>query len=450
MIRRPVRSRSGITLTEILISILILGIGVISLATLFPIGLVRLRKAQQLTRGAYLVESASADLGSRNLLAQQSFFKNPISSPWYSTTVSGYFNPWVQDTPSYGADWSGGATRVGTPGVGLPVAYDPLFRYVTGVYPDPIGASTYEARFGDGFGSLRADPNPIASITNASAYGLQRISNFQATYTGNAVALQTANAVQVARNNLAVLQTFISPEDLVLQDAKGIYSDPNNAGSQMTSPSPIVPDMSGGTPVNEWRFSWFFTGSQSDSSNGSIFDGEIVVCESRPFGIDKVSRPFGGNSFQVSGETVVEAVWGYTATPDPLNVGYGSPSANRSVLLRWPSTLPDPDVKTGSWIADVTYERSQPVAAARFTGVYPGQRCYWYQVAKKTDPVPDPGFPGDPGNTSFRRMTVTVSSPLRALTPLIFSTNGSSPYHVESALIMPSVVNVYPRTVYTR
>ena len=39
------RSRRGITLTEILIAIMILGVGLVSLATLFPIGLLRLRDA---------------------------------------------------------------------------------------------------------------------------------------------------------------------------------------------------------------------------------------------------------------------------------------------------------------------------------------------------------------------------------------------------------------------
>ena len=38
MIARRVRARSGITLTEILISILIMGVGMVSLATLFPLG----------------------------------------------------------------------------------------------------------------------------------------------------------------------------------------------------------------------------------------------------------------------------------------------------------------------------------------------------------------------------------------------------------------------------
>ena len=65
--------RRGITLTEILISILILGVGLVSLATLFPIGLLRLREAQRQTRSAYLYESASADVAARGLLKTGSF-----------------------------------------------------------------------------------------------------------------------------------------------------------------------------------------------------------------------------------------------------------------------------------------------------------------------------------------------------------------------------------------
>ena len=62
---------AGITLTEILISILILGVGLVSLATLFPIGLLRLREAQRQTRSAYLFESATADVAARGLLNTQ-------------------------------------------------------------------------------------------------------------------------------------------------------------------------------------------------------------------------------------------------------------------------------------------------------------------------------------------------------------------------------------------
>src|SRR6516225_1994760 len=65
---RP-RRRSGITLTEILIAIMILGIGLVSLATLFPIGLLRLRDASRWSRSALLSETAAADLAARSLLA---------------------------------------------------------------------------------------------------------------------------------------------------------------------------------------------------------------------------------------------------------------------------------------------------------------------------------------------------------------------------------------------
>ena len=104
---------AGITLTEILISILILGVGIVSLATLFPIGLLRLREAQRQTRSAYLFQSATADVESHGLLSGNSFLTpdqlnlqfgfnlwfaagNPLGSMLYP--------PLTQDTPYYGGD----------------------------------------------------------------------------------------------------------------------------------------------------------------------------------------------------------------------------------------------------------------------------------------------------------------------------------------------------------
>ena len=110
---------AGITLVEIMISIMILGIGLVSLATLFPIGLLRLREAQRQTRSAYLLESAASDMAARGLLTSQSFtyadlinyqysqapfnFHFPL---WYVTatapTVPGGYNPLTHDAGTYG------------------------------------------------------------------------------------------------------------------------------------------------------------------------------------------------------------------------------------------------------------------------------------------------------------------------------------------------------------
>src|SRR5215212_5418287 len=99
----PRHERSGITLTEILISIMIMGVGIVSLATLFPLGLLRLRDAARASRSGLLSESAASDLGTRNLLSKSSFL-NTFISPWYVNAKGATYDPWVQDTPSYGGD----------------------------------------------------------------------------------------------------------------------------------------------------------------------------------------------------------------------------------------------------------------------------------------------------------------------------------------------------------
>jgi hypothetical protein len=455
MIRRNPRARAGITLTEILISILIMGVGLVSLATLFPIGLLRLRNAQRLSRSAFLVESAAADLGSRDLFNKASFLN---LSPWYFTPypfvagTSVQYDPWIQDTPSYGAaSWltgvyrgnGGNGIRPNTqtpgnpylPGPGLPVAYDPLWRLQTnspaGYYLDSTNFAA-EARFASGIGFIRTDPD-----TNPpSSYGLQRLTNF---------ANVPANLAALAQ----VPSIFVSPEDIVFQSSSG--------ASAALGLSPIVPDMTiTGSVTNDWRYSWMFTGQQADAANGTIFTGDIVIFENRPFSIDagtnvpyaaQLALPTTTPQF-VAGEPVFEAVFGYTGNPsqqDFAGYHYG-PFNSRVVLLRWPATVPDPDVRVGGWIADVTYERLGATDAARWNGIFSGQRCYWYQVIKKSTAAAD--TLGDV--TNYRSMTVWVSTPLKALTPLNTTTTPVTPLHVNAALVSPYVVNVFPKTFYSR
>ncbi len=199
-------------------------------------------------------------------------------------------------------------------------------------------------------------------------------------------------------------------------------------------------------------YTWIFTGQQYDVTNDTIFDGDIVVFHNRPFLLEQVTAPISGTTqYSVPGETVVEAVWGYG--PPPKGGGYALNST--TVLLRWPANMPDPDIRVGSWIADVTYERYAAEDTARFNSpayanplngqIYPAQRCYWYRITKRTDATAGTPFQGDP--TSYRQMVVNINTPVRAKTFL----NGSGqPMHVNAALVSPYVVYVFPREFYIR
>jgi hypothetical protein len=499
---RP-RSRSGISLTEILIGIMILGIGLVSLATLFPIGLLRLREAQRQSRTAYLLQSAGADMAARGLLNPISFI-NPYISPWYITNPSGSYDPWIQDTPAINTDWSGGgdwtlagafsglgglgkrpyteldlATNPWTfgpvLGPGLPVAYDPLWRAQTihpttgvpGIAPnDPV----VEARFGAGVGPLRV----------LGADGLQRLTNLQTIPPINATVQQLAFT---GANRNSIYQAFVSPEDVVWQETTGTgYLDLGDltGATTVTTPSPVVPDVTqtvqanllagnSGLPpvnnlsVNDWRFTWMFTGQRQDTFNGTVYDGNIVIFENRPFAIDPI-----GDDYQVAGEQVVLAAFGYSGLnvnsvsigtmADGTAVYYGT--SNNTVLLYWPSSMPDPEIKPGGWIADVTYVRRQSLELQyfQFGGVVggggpPGQRCYWYQVSRVTAPASIVGttYSAVAGGADYRYMLVSTSTPLKVKTLLMFNNGQTVPYHADrwhnnAALVSPYVANVIPRT----
>jgi hypothetical protein len=483
-------------LVEILIAILILGVGLASLATLFPIGLLRLRDAARSTRSAYLMESAAADLAARGLLTNSSFnyadqFNlNYNFSPWYWVLSGNNVNlsyphnwsPLTQDTAFYGDDPrdpnARGANSPNSGGYGLPFAYDPLWRYQTvgpngtnGYYLDPINRTTLEARFGAGLGFLQPDPSHDGNPP--SAHGLQRITNFNRPYV-----LNNNQVVPIMPVANGVPNIFVSPEDVVWVE--------NLASSTF---SPVLPDMTlakdlSGNPtsINDWRYSWMFTGQQNNSSATSSFEGNIVIFESRPFGITAPSfipnppapGPSGGTFqvYQVAGETVVEAIFGYSTKVASYGGTYGfGVSADRAVLLRWYASEPDPVVRVGDWIADVTYERNAFAVVSRFQNFQqytgpngtpiqnvfgglqnpydngewdnlPAQRCYWYRVQKVVPATADSAL-----GAGFRSMVVYVDRSLQARTVL---SGTGQPSVLNAALICPSVVNVIPQTIFTK
>ena len=486
--QRPhAHSRRGITLTEILIAIMILGVGLTSLATLFPLGLLRLRDATRYSRTKYLVDSAAADGAARSpfrlnfdgtgggLLNPDSFrtvdeinkfyfnnFPQFGITPWYVTlapTGGQPYSPLTQDTPGYGQDYKQGTPLVTvgassgtTGGYGLPFAYDPLWRYqtlspTTGINGYYSG-DTFEARFGSGIGFIQTDPDGGLP----SAHGLQRITNFNRPFVING-----GNTVPIMPISNQVPSIFVSQEDVVWVEAL-----------QSNAFSPVLPDMSlpssPNAPAIDWRYSWMFTGYQVSGSGGATFEGNIVIFENRPFGIDAEANPpnkkgLAGGTYRVAGETVVEAIFGHSRN---IQGSYGA-GADRTVLLRWYSTEPDPVVKPGDWIADVTYERNALTVWNSSTGSgrflngtppvspypnpfnnqewdnLPAQRCFWYQVQKVTPAIDDPYTNLTP---LLRSMVVTVDRSLQARTVL---SAAGTPVVVNAALICPYVVNVIPQ-----
>ena len=214
------RAASGITLTEILIAIMILGVGLVSLATLFPIGLLRLRDATRYTRSATLLQTAAVRRRRARAVQQPVV---PLCGQSQLPTVNNRaallvrhaecgpsYNPLTQDTPFYGGDW---ATPVrtgdrywgprdpcpssvdrtpiasGASGPGLPFAYDPLWRYQTLSANRHTAAGLlfpWDDRGLRGPVRLRArrpsGRTPTHDGDPPSAHGLQRITNFNRPY----------------------------------------------------------------------------------------------------------------------------------------------------------------------------------------------------------------------------------------------------------------------------
>jgi len=94
---RTSNRRSGSTLSEVLISVMVLGIGVISVATLFPLSVLRALRANQFTQATVLRYNAEASIGALDLSNKYQFF-GPDNRPGQSG---------VNDNAANGTDATG-------------------------------------------------------------------------------------------------------------------------------------------------------------------------------------------------------------------------------------------------------------------------------------------------------------------------------------------------------
>ena len=199
-----------------------------------------------------------------------------------------------------------------------------------------------------------------------------------------------------------------------------------------------------GAPQADYKYTWFFTGRQLDAGgNGTQFVGEVVVCDGRPFGFDALPNSI---ALAPAGETVVEAIFGARRACLRNSVASRPTGPVTAPLER--HRMPDPQVRVGGWICDVTYERAvRPTSVAGSQLAPPAlvslARCNWYQVGKRTDPQPEHvhrrlGLPVDGADADLAGPKVQT-----------LLTSDGSPVHVNVALVMPSVINVFPRSFET-
>ena len=413
---------AGITLTEILISILILGVGLVSLATLFPIGLLRLREAQRQTRSAYLFQSATADVEARGLLSSNSFIAADLLN--LPERVQSVVLLWSRECRIRPTDSGHARIRGTTRSRSTPTLRPPTFpsvpprslRAVTAcrsrmirsggirpaIYLDPIGQTTPEARFAAGSfvttttsaSLLRPDPSDNGL---ASAHGLQRLTNFNRPAVTPVDRPMMPSAAGIpARSSLPRTWSGKSPQTPITRwPSWGRRGYAQHGGSRpehqcrYTEP----PDFT----TNDWRFSWMITAQQNNSANGAAFEGNIVVFENRPFSID---------NGVVAGETVVEAVFGASSNVSRPRAGRATAPAPTGPCCCAAYRNPSPTPSSRSAISSPTSPTSaarpgpQPVLQAPTT--CPWSACQPAEQWRMGQPAGAalllvPGAEGDPG-----------------------------------------------------
>ena len=411
-------ARAGATLSEVLISLLVMSIGVVSLATLFPISVLRSLQATQLTSAANLRYNVEAYLGVNPKLYT-------IGSPWQRSTVyavgdlatptgcctdsivlyctMGGTSATVEPT------WNtnNGAT---TPDSSVTWQTYRLLNYVV----DPLGKHLVETNYrqttnGDYFGYnpttnlpiqvLRAFPGVGANNEDAAADAatlsdswISQVESNQISYTAGDCTLN--DLPYDLTTTTPVTPAGYLPSRIVLFDITGKISHvrPISAitgtmpSQTITWPSGVVGSgalPTGFIPVRarvetkERRYTWLL----SVRRNGDSFEMEVVVFFRRPFsGRDERVFPATFTAATDRGYDEQPGLAGFDdddngTTDDASEIGYvGTDDTARNwVVLQYDGTGEKPFVKKGGYVTDAdnlrwyrildVYESDTPASA---------------------------------------------------------------------------------------
>lgn len=333
MAREP---RGGLTLAEVLVSMLIMSIGIILLATLIPVSVARTAQASQLTQAVFLRNNAEAFIEyGPNILSNNVIPLNTTTSPYNTLAVLDPMGVAVYGT---GVSFAGTATRAPVTAINLATAqqYSMLPDSWTDVFDSAITAY-------NGTG--------ITTSTAAST-----INPWNSTNTSNAhyrmVLFDSTNKLVVLRDLLSVSGSTISWQDGTINES--------------ALPSGFVPARVR-VETQVQRFTWIMTVNKywtPTAPNSLAWEAElnVAVFFNRSFNRNSdetlytISQPVDTNG-NLIGYDGAYGVAGYDDNSngqidtDAAESGWLGSDDNRTVIVAFTAGSPPP-LKKGGFMLD--------------------------------------------------------------------------------------------------
>jgi hypothetical protein len=312
-----VPDRSGATLIEVLVSIFVMGIGLLALLVLFPLGALNMAQAIRFDRASHVAQNGAA---LANCIPH-----NPLSLTDYG----------IRTDPDLIADPSNSSANYynqapGGNGFPLPVLSTTNYPTYIGqsypIYVDPIGYQLSKVTQGPNtfsiFGKWPATLQP-PSATNPAITGFARTS------------LSFFTAATPAPTLGQIAHWLTLPDDIEFDE-----------NGKPALPAGATP---GGGIKRDARYSWAYmvqmpSWNPGGASPQNTADVNVVVYERRP-----LLAASGPTPADMPGESSYEA---YAGTQ--LANGVTPPS--NVIVLRWDPTLGQqpPPIRKGGWIYDAT------------------------------------------------------------------------------------------------
>ena len=371
--------RKGATLTEILIGIMILGVGVLSLATLFPLGLLRLKRGVNQVRGTVVARNGWNEVRVRNLLQE------PLGPP------AAYFSQY----PTGVGQWPNFTFRP-TTGPGVPVIIDPLMMSQNNLTIDAFGRAdanltgsggpmttvpTTWITGGEGLlrvsggGSTGAISIDLASgifsspddITYRS--GVERTLPLQDLAAGGPPFLTPTNGVPFSpgalfrerRYTWIAIVRKVNSAQAYDPGADGVVGDPAPAPLPTLPPTPVVPYSIAGADDLLEDVGPDLTASTADDPARNLL-GVPVAAPVGPFELTIVAfytRDFASRETVYANPDLVDNTTGL-ATPDGIpDIPIFTKGLSLATLVRR-TDVPLPEIPLESYIMDTTFDSTRP------------------------------------------------------------------------------------------